>query len=222
MSQIFAPGNRCSCTWQRAASEPPRCRLCQTVAGVTTFGTASARKHQVLRDNGCTYPIDYRAVDYATEVRRLTDGRGVDIVLDPLGGRDTLKGYRLLREGGRIVNYGFANLQGPRFNPFRILGQLAGVPRFSPLRLMNENRGILGVNIGHLFGRADLLLGEMQALLALYEQGKIAPVIDCVLPLEGAPKVTSASHPAKTSARSSSPFCRSRRSGAREGRAPEY
>ena len=161
-------------------------QLCQTVAGVTTFGTASARKHQVLRDNGCTYPIDYHAVDYATEVRRLTDGRGVDVVLDPLGGRDTLKGYRLLREGGRIVNYGFANLQGRRFNPFHILGQLAGVPRFSPLRLMNENRGILGVNIGHLFGRTDLLVGEMQALLALYEQGKIEPVIDCVLPLERA------------------------------------
>ena len=51
---------------------------------------------------------------------------------------------------------------------------------------MNENRGIIGVNIGHLFGRADLLLGAMQALLALFEQGKIAPVIDCVLPLEHA------------------------------------
>jgi synaptic vesicle membrane protein VAT-1 len=161
-------------------------QLCQTVAGVTTFGTASAGKHQALRDNGCTHPIDYHAVDYATEVRRITEGKGVDVVLDPLGGRDTLKGYRLLREGGRIVNYGFANLQKRRFNPFHILGQLARVPRFSPLRLMDDNRGVLGVNIGHLFGRVDLLTGEMQALLALYEQGKIAPVIDCVLPLEHA------------------------------------
>jgi synaptic vesicle membrane protein VAT-1 len=161
-------------------------QLCRTVADVTTFGTASARKHQVLRDNGCTYPIDYHAVDYAAEVRRLSDGRGVDVVLDPLGGRDTLKGYGLLRAGGRLVNYGFANLQGRRFNPLRILGQLARVPRFSPLKLMNDNRGVLGVNIGHLFERADLLFGEMQALVALYEQGKIAPVIDCVLPLERA------------------------------------
>jgi NADPH:quinone reductase-like Zn-dependent oxidoreductase len=161
-------------------------QLCQTVAGVTTFGTASARKHQALRDNGCTYPIDYHATDYVAEVRRLTEGRGVDVVLDPLGGRDTVKGYRLLRAGGRLVNYGFANLQGRRFNPFRILGQLAGVPRFSPLRLMHDNGSVVGVNMGHLFGRADLLIGEMRVLLALYEQGKIAPVIDCVLPLERA------------------------------------
>ena len=161
-------------------------QLCQAVTDVVTFGTASAGKHQVLRDNGCTHAIDYHAVDYEAEVRRLTQGRGVDIVLDPLGGRDTLKGYRLLRPGGRIVVYGFANLQRGRFSPLHVVGQLAGVPRFSPLRMMDENRGVIGVNIGHLFGRADLLLGEMQALLALYEQGKIAPVIDCVLPLENA------------------------------------
>ena len=40
-------------------------QLCQTVDDITTFGTASARKHQILRENGCTYPIDYHAVDYA-------------------------------------------------------------------------------------------------------------------------------------------------------------
>jgi synaptic vesicle membrane protein VAT-1 len=161
-------------------------QLCRTVADVTTFGTASASKHQALRENGCTYPIDYHAVDYAAEVRRLTDGRGIDVVLDPLGGRDTLKGYQLLRAGGRIVVYGFANLQRRRFNPLYVLGQLARIPRFSSLRLMNENRGVIGVLMGRLLGRADLLLGEMQALLALYEQGKIAPVIDSVLPLESA------------------------------------
>ena len=83
-----------------------------------------------------------------------------------------------------MLVYGFANLQRRRFNVLRVISQLARVPRFSPLRLMNENRGVIGVNMGHLFGRVDLLRDEMNALLALYEQGKIAPVIDRVLPLE--------------------------------------
>jgi len=159
-------------------------QLCRTVPNVTTFGTASASKHQVLRDNGCTYPIDYHAADYAAEVRRLTEKRGVDVALDPLGGRDTLKSYRLLRAGGRIVVYGFANLQRPRRALLHLIGQLARVPRFSPLRLMSANRGVIGVNIGHLWERADLLLAEMRALLALWVDGKIAPVIDCTLPLD--------------------------------------
>jgi|SRR5579862_5567675 len=161
-------------------------QLCRTVPGVTTFGTASAAKHGVLRVNGCTHPIDYRAVDYADEVRRLTSGAGVDIVLDPLGGPDTLKGYRLLRPAGRIVVYGFANLQTKRRNMLRVIGQVVRVPRFSPLNLMSSNRGIIGVNIGHLWSRADLLLSHMKAILALYEADKIAPVIDRVLPLERA------------------------------------
>jgi NADPH:quinone reductase-like Zn-dependent oxidoreductase len=161
-------------------------QLCRTVPNVTTFGTASAGKHQILRDNGCAYPIDYHAVDSAAEVRRLTEGRGVDIALDPLGGHDTLKSYELLRAGGRIVVYGFANLQRPRRDLLRLIGQVVRVPRFSPLRLMNDNRGVIGVNLERLSDRADLLLGEMQALLALSDQGKIAPVIDCVLPLERA------------------------------------
>ena len=161
-------------------------QLCRTIPGVTTFGTASAAKHDVLRDNLCTYPIDYHAVDYAAEVRRLTEGRGVDVVLDPLGGPDTKKGYELLRAAGRIVVYGFANLQRRGSNIVHTLGQVLQVPRFSPLRLMDENRGVIGVNVGHLFGRADLMLGEFQALLTLYDDGKIAPVIDSVLPFERA------------------------------------
>jgi len=161
-------------------------QLCRTVPGVTTFGTASAAKHGVLRENGCAHPIDYRTVDYADEVRRLTDGAGVDIVLDPLGGPDTLKGYRLLRPAGRVVVYGFANLQTKRRNMLHVIGQVVRVPLFSPLSLMSSNHGIIGVNIGHLWSRADLLLAEMKEVLGLYEAAKIAPVIDCVLPLERA------------------------------------
>ena len=74
------------------------------------FGTASAAKHDVLRAEGCAHPIDYRTTDYAAEVRRLTGGKGVDIVLDPLGGNDWRKGLKLLRPAGRLVAYGFANL----------------------------------------------------------------------------------------------------------------
>src|SRR6266851_6196638 len=62
--------------------------LCQTIDGVETFGTSSASKHEVLRSHGCTHPIDYRTKDYVAEVQRITNGKGVDVVLDPLGGND--------------------------------------------------------------------------------------------------------------------------------------
>ena len=104
-------------------------QLCRTVDNLEVFGTASAAKHEVLRAEGCAHPIDYHATDYAAEVRRLTRGEGVDIVLDPLGGNDWRKGLKLLRPCGRLVAFGFANLaSGQRRRPARLAAQVAGHP----------------------------------------------------------------------------------------------
>ena len=59
-------------------------QLCRAVDGLVVFGTASAAKHGALRAEGCTHPIDYHTADYAAEIRRLTGGHGVDVILDPL------------------------------------------------------------------------------------------------------------------------------------------
>jgi NADPH:quinone reductase-like Zn-dependent oxidoreductase len=162
-------------------------QLCGTVGGVTTFGTASPAKHEVLRAEGCTHPIDYRSVDYAAEVRRLTGGEGVDIVLDPLGGRDWKKGLSLLRPVGRLVAYGFANLAtGERRNLVGLVRQVVGVPVLTPVGLMNRNRSISGVNIGHLWGEIGMLREELDALLVLWRAGQIKPRIDAVFPFASA------------------------------------
>ena len=47
-------------------------QLCKTVNNVTVFGTASASKHNIIRDMGCTHPIDYHTQDYVTEIRKLS------------------------------------------------------------------------------------------------------------------------------------------------------
>jgi NADPH:quinone reductase-like Zn-dependent oxidoreductase len=156
-------------------------QLCRTVEGLETFGTASASKHDVLRAEGCTHPIDYRTTDYAARVRELTEGRGVDVVLDALGGRDWKKGYDLLRPAGRLVAFGFANMSsGERKSYFHMAKEAIGIPLFTPLGLMDQNRSIAGVNIGHLWGELDLLREEMAALVELYRRGAIRPHIDRV------------------------------------------
>ncbi|HET6413295.1 MAG TPA: medium chain dehydrogenase/reductase family protein [Anaeromyxobacter sp.] len=162
-------------------------QLCRTIEGVVTYGTASAAKHEAIEAEGCQHPVDYRSADWETEVRRLTGGEGVDVVLDPLGGRDTRKGYRLLRPAGRLVMYGVANLlSGGR----RSLGNLVvhGIrvvlPRFSPMEAMNDNRSVAGVNVAHL---PDAMLAEeMAAVLGLFARGAIKPHIDSTFSFEQA------------------------------------
>jgi NADPH:quinone reductase-like Zn-dependent oxidoreductase len=154
-------------------------QLCRTVEGVETFGTASAAKHAAIKEEGCAYPIDYHTTDYAKEVRRLTNGEGVDVVLDPLGGADWRKGLKLLRPGGRLVAYGFANMtSGPRRNPARVLAQAASIPLLTPLQLMNANKTVAGVHIGRLVTRMDLLSQELTEVLARWAAGTISPRID--------------------------------------------
>jgi NADPH:quinone reductase-like Zn-dependent oxidoreductase len=162
-------------------------QLCRTVEDLEVFGTASAAKHDALKAEGCAHPIDYHATDYSAEVRRLTHGEGVDIVLDPLGGHDWRKGLKLLRPCGRLVAYGFANLaSGQRRRPAHLISQLAGIPLLTPVGLMNRNLTISGVNIGHLWGQIATLREELQAVLVLWDQGRVKPVIDRTYPFADA------------------------------------
>jgi NADPH:quinone reductase-like Zn-dependent oxidoreductase len=162
-------------------------QLCATVPGVETFGTASAGKHDILREEGCTHPIDYRNADYAQRILELTDGAGVDVVLDALGGTDWAKGISLLRPVGHLVAYGFANIAGgERRNLLRLVGQGLRIPRFTPLGLMSSNRSVSGVNIGHLWSEVALLRDELSAVLALWQDGKVRPRIDSVHPFTAA------------------------------------
>lgn len=47
-------------------------QLCRTVENVTVFGTASASKHEVLKENGVTHPIDYHTTDYVDEIKKIS------------------------------------------------------------------------------------------------------------------------------------------------------
>ena len=158
-------------------------QLCRTVPGVVTLGTASRAKHEAIRAEGCAHPVDYRSDDYESEVRRIAGEQGVDVVLDPLGGNDWRKGYRLLRPAGRLVMYGFANLaSGEKRSYLKAALQMAQMPVFTPVGLMNANKSVAGINIGHLWSEMAMLREELTALVDLYRAGRIRPHVDVVFP----------------------------------------
>ena len=75
------------------------------LAGVEMYGTCSAQAADVVKGLGAT-PIDYRNSDFVQEIRRLTSV-GVDAVFDGMGGDNLWRSREALREGGRVVVYGF-------------------------------------------------------------------------------------------------------------------
>jgi NADPH:quinone reductase-like Zn-dependent oxidoreductase len=146
--------------------------------GCTIFGIASASKLDFLREQGCQHPIDANA-DYVAAVRAVVGDRGLDLVLDPVGGASWTKGYELLGPCGRLVCYGLsAAASGTKRSLFHAAIEVMKIKKYNPMDLMSDNKTVTGVNMGHLFHRLDILRPQFEALVAMYERGQIAPHVD--------------------------------------------
>lgn len=155
--------------------------------GATIYGTASTGKHVFLLERGLHEAIDYRTVDWAVEVDRLTAGRGVSLIIDPLGGSHWKKSYRALRATGRLGMFGVSAATSSRLPGVLRLGRIAaGMPVFHPVGLMNGNRSVFGVNLGHMWHEGELIAGWMRTLLDGVTQGWVRPHVDRTFPLEDA------------------------------------
>ena len=146
------------------------------------LGTASKSKHDFLKEQGCQHPIDSSG-DYVKEARAIVGDKGIDLVLDPVGGKSWTEGYDLLAPCGRLVAFGLsAAATGNKRSLFNAIRQVMSVKKWSPMKLMDDNKTIGGTNMGHLFGRPDLIEEQLVALMAMYERGELKPHVDRTFP----------------------------------------
>jgi NADPH:quinone reductase-like Zn-dependent oxidoreductase len=145
--------------------------------GCIIIGTSSRSKHAFLRARGVQHPIAYG--DYAHAVRQIVGERGVDLVLDSIGGSAWRENYALLGEAGRLVCFGAsAAAAGKTRRLAALAGLLLKMPWWNPIKLMNDNKTISGVNMGRLFHRPDLLRPQFESLIAMYGRGELRPHVD--------------------------------------------
>jgi NADPH:quinone reductase-like Zn-dependent oxidoreductase len=159
--------------------------------GARVIGTASAAKHGEMRALGVDHLIDYRTEDFETRTREITGGRGVELILDAVGGESWKKGYRVLAPTGRLGMFGVSSLaSGKQRNLLSLLSMLANTPwfQFNPLRLMNANKGVFGVNLGHMWGEIDRLRDWGDALMELAAKAVIKPKVAASFKFDDAPK----------------------------------
>ena len=151
----------------------------------TVIGTASAFKHAALRNFGVEHTIDYHHADVANEVRKITRGRGVDVILDPIGGRSFMTSYRMLAPLGRLVVFGLsAAVRGEQRNMWHAFRAWMATPRFNPLSMINRNRGVFGLHLGHLWDEHAQLSPLMSMILSEVSAARLTPVVAKTFPLE--------------------------------------
>ena len=155
--------------------------------GARTIGTASARKHDFLREKGLDVAIDYRNTDWVEQVMAATDGKGVELVIDPIGGKHFHQSYQVLRATGRLGMFGIsAATQGRASRQWNLMKTALRMPFFHPIGLMNKNRGVFGVNLGHLWKEGEKIRKWFQAILTGVEEGWILPHVDRTFPFSRA------------------------------------
>jgi len=147
--------------------------------GAKTFGTASTGKHEFLRQRGLDHPIDYRDQDWLPVLLELTDGRGVELIIDPLGGNSWKQSYRALRRTGRMGVFGMsvASASGIK-GKLKALKAIISMPRHNPLGLMNGNKGIFGLNLGHMWGEGEKVASWTREIMRGVQQGWVRPHVD--------------------------------------------
>lgn len=152
----------------------------------TILGSASPSKHAFLKEQGVQHVLDSSA-DFVAQARAIVGDRGVDLVLDPVGGSSWTKAYDLLAPCGRLAAYGMSAVAGGSTRSLlKAATQLLSIKKWSPMQLMSDNKTISGINMGHLFSRPDLVEPQLAALLEMYERGELEPHIDRTFPFEEA------------------------------------
>jgi NADPH:quinone reductase-like Zn-dependent oxidoreductase len=153
----------------------------------TVIGTASAFKHDALRTFGVDHAIDYRNADVSEEVKKITHGRGVDVILDPIGGPSFTASYRMLAPLGRLIIFGLsAAATGERRSAWRAFRAWKTTPVFTPMSLINRNHGVFGLNLGHLWEEGRALKPVMTMLVNELAAGRLTPVVARTFPLDHA------------------------------------
>jgi len=140
--------------------------------GVEMYGTSSSdEKLARVKELGLQHAINYKRNDYEEVVKNLTHGEGVDAVFEMLGGEHTAKSLRCLHDFGRVIQYGTATGKHPQID----------------LRAMYaKSASVQGLWLAYLSQKREIMEPAWKQLSEWISQGKLAPQVGHVLPLERA------------------------------------
>lgn len=141
--------------------------------GAQVIATASTpEKRTLAREHGADHTLPYREEDFRQRMNEITQGRGVDVVFDPVGGPVFEPSLRCLAWEGRLLVIGFAS------------GSIPAVP--AGLVLV-KNISILGLYWGSYVEQAPQVLADsLEHLFRWYSEGRLRPHVSAIYPLEKA------------------------------------
>lgn len=147
------------------------------LANLTMYATASPNKHDLLLEQGAV-PIDYTTQDFVNVIHK-TEPNGIDFVFDGIGGNYIPRAFKVLRRGGKLVEYGNSGFMALLLDLLKLQ-----ILNWLPNGKLGEFYGITGIY------RKDKrpFMEDLPTLFRLLQEGKLKPIISAKFPILEAAK----------------------------------
>jgi NADPH:quinone reductase-like Zn-dependent oxidoreductase len=154
-------------------------QLCQWAGVSKVWSTASAAKAEIIQSYGAT-AIDRHQEDFTQIIRSATNGKGVDHVLDPIGGEHLKRSLSVLAQGGKLYTYGMSSAApSSKRSLWKAFKALRSRPRFDPMLMMSRNQGVFGVHMG-TWNDETVMQEQMENIIKGMKEGALVPIIDSI------------------------------------------
>ena len=116
-----------------------------------------------------------------------TNGYGVDLIIDPVGGKQWSESYKTLAPMGKLIVYGNQNLvRGKTRSIIAMIKEYCSMPKMKPFEMIGNNKSIMGYHLGRLKGSEHKIKRAMLGLQTMVKERDIKPVIDSIFPFDEA------------------------------------
>lgn len=144
-------------------------RICKKFDGYTIGTVGQAKKADFLRKEEAYDDVIVRDDDFYKKLRSALGDRPLQLVMECIGGKILMQGWKAMAPMGRMVVYGSASFSSHGNKPDypTLLWKYFKRPKIDPLRLPTQNKSLMGFNLIYLYEQTDMMLDMLNALQAL-------------------------------------------------------
>ena len=144
-------------------------RICKKFDAYTIGTVGNPKKVDFLRTEETYDDVIVRGNDFYEKLRTALGDRPLHLVMECIGGKILMQGWKALAPMGRMVVYGSASFTPHSAAPnyLKLYWKYLKRPKIDPLRLPSQNKSLMGFNLIYLYERADMMHGMLSELQAL-------------------------------------------------------
>jgi NADPH2:quinone reductase len=160
-------------------------QLARNAGAIVYAKIGDESKREVVESLGANYTINYNAMDYEQQLKKLLGDNRLDISFNPAAGSTMRKDWRLLGAGGRLVLFGASELSSKKWGILSKLNFARKMGLLMPIELMMRSKSIIGVNMLKIADfRPEVMRVCMAEVLQLFAEKKLTPQVGGVYPSE--------------------------------------